>query len=693
MLLSEHEKRDIIQYLEAGKSLPEKYRFLLFDDKREIELVWNGKTNEVTNTVLPFQVIEQIDEPRGEDKIGMTASLFDDSGRQLTGWTNKLIWGDNKLILSSLKNGPMRKEIEAQGGLKLIYIDPPFDVGADFSMDVKIGEGKDEETFTKKPSVLEEIAYRDTWGKGPESFNAMIYERLLLMHSLLADDGNIFVHCDYRVGPFIKIMLDEIFGEDNFRNDIIWHYRTGNLANKQFQRKHDTIYFYSKSSKKWKFNIQEYKEYYVQTYGPDKKISFKGANDQEDQYGRFRISQVDDVWDISAVFTLGGEHLPYPTQKPEALIERIIKASTDEGDLVADFFVGSGTTLAVAEKLNRKWIGSDLGRFGIHTTRKRMIGVQRKLKKDKKDFRAFEILNIGKYERESFVAINEDLRAEERSKQAKRKEDEFIQLIMSAYGGEMIESFSNMVGKKRDRLVSIGPINYPVSSDMIESIFAECVEKSITKVDVLGFDYEMGLDFTEYAQRGVDIAFKVIPREVFDKKAVERGHVKFYDVAYIEVHPVVNKKNKELTIELTNFSVFYSQDSDESTLEKLKPGSSKVIVENGQVVKVSKDKKSNEVSKEILTKKWSDWIDYWAIDFDYQSRKEVIRVEENGEEKDVWTGDYIFDNEWQSFRTKKVRELELTSAIRQITKGKRKVAVKVVDIFGNDTTKVIEVEG
>ena len=259
----------------------------------------------------------------------------------------------------------------------------------------------------------------------------------------------------------------------------------------------------------------------------------------------------------------------------------------------------------------------------------------------------------------------------------------------------MIDSFSNIVGKKRDRLVAIGPVNYPVSSELIESIFAECVDKGITKVDVLGFDYEMGLDFSEFAQHGVEIAFKVIPREVFDKKAVERGHVKFYDVAFIEVKPVVKGKikNRELTIELTDFSVFYSQDSDIETLEKLKPGSSKVIVENGQVVKVSKDKKTDEVQREVLTKKWSDWIDYWAIDFDFQSRKEIIVVEKDGVEEEVWTGDYIFDNEWQSFRTKKNRELEITSAIRQITTGKRKVAVKVVDIFGNDTTKVIEVEG
>ena len=162
--LSDQEKQDIIRYLEADKPLPDRYRFLLFEDKREVELVWNGKTNEVCNIVLPFQIIEHVDEPRAEkpEETSAQGALFDPRGRQLKGWTNKLIWGDNKLILSSLKNGPLRDEIEQQGGLKLIYIDPPFDVGADFSMDIEIGG----DTFTKKPNILEEIAYRDHLGQG-----------------------------------------------------------------------------------------------------------------------------------------------------------------------------------------------------------------------------------------------------------------------------------------------------------------------------------------------------------------------------------------------------------------------------------------------------------------------------------------------------------------------------------------------
>src|ERR1019366_2426930 len=166
-------------------------------------------------------------------------------GRQLKGWTNKLIWGDNKLILSSLKNGPLRDEIERQGGLKLIYIDPPFDVGADVSMDIEIGD----DTFTKKPNILEEIAYRDTWGKGADSFIAMIYERLILIRDLLAEDGSIYVHCDWRVNAFIRLAMDEVFGKDNFQAEIIYKRRHGHSDASTLGSIHDTIYFFSRSER------------------------------------------------------------------------------------------------------------------------------------------------------------------------------------------------------------------------------------------------------------------------------------------------------------------------------------------------------------------------------------------------------------------------------------------------------------
>lgn len=718
--LTDSEKRDIIKYLEAGKSLPDKYRFLLFDTDREVELLWNGKNDEVENMVLPFQVIEHIDEPRSEDKITAQATLFDTSGRQIKGWSNKLIWGDNKLILSSLKNGPLRKQIEAEGGLKLVYIDPPFDVGADFSMNIEIGE----ETFTKKPSVIEEIAYRDTWGKGADSFIAMIYERLKLIHGLLAEDGSIYVHCDWRVNSYMRLVLDEIFGANNFKNEIIWRYRTyqGQVQN-YFPRKHDTILFYKKGEPKFELlkdnnfenniDFKRWNRYLIngnEIRGNNypttdsrfdvfvKKWKKEHPGQEVDENAilyKLEGLTVDSVWDLKALDPKDDRRLGYPTQKPDEVLERIIIASSEKGDLVADFFCGSGTTLAVAEKLNRKWIGTDLGRFSIHTTRKRMIGVQRELKKAGKNFRAFEILNISRYEREKFLGVNENLREEEKRIQRENKEKEFVKLILSAYKAEPIDSFNEFVGKKRDRLIAVGSIDTPITSGLLEKIVSECQEKKITKVDVLGFDYEMGIDFEASKRLGIDIQFKVIPREVFDKKAIEKGQVKFYDVAYIEVKPVIRGRGniKEIAIELTDFSVFYNQDNTGEVEEKLQSGGNKIIIENGQVIKISKDKNTDIIEREILTKKWTDWIDYWSVDFDFESKKEIIRVvdEKTGEEKEEWTGSYIFENEWQSFRTKKDRSLELTSAFKDAPKGKMKIAIKVIDIFGNDTTKVIEI--
>lgn len=744
MKLTDNEIRDITRHLEAGKPLPEKYRFLLFEDKKEVELTWNGKTGEVCNVVLPFQTIEHVDEPRAEKDIKLQGDLFDPiTGRQLEGWTNKLIWGDNKLVLSSLKNGSLREEIEKQGGIKLIYIDPPFDVGANFSMDIEIGG----DTFTKKPNILEEIAYRDTWGKGADSFIAMIHERLVLMRDLLADDGSIYVHCDWRVNGYIRLVLDEVFGNDLFVNEIIW--KRGNPrgnATRHFSYNTDTIFIYGKT-KRFFFKPQygeHRKEYLIKYYNQvDKKtgkrfqptplIGHAGTNPVYEWKGfkrpwRYPIHRLNELekdgriyrpesgegvprykkyidetegrpvqslWeDVFPVNSQAIEDTHYPTQKSESLLERIIKASSNEGDLIADFFCGSGTTLAVAEKLNRKWIGSDLGKFGIHTTRKRMIGVQRKLKAENKTYRAFEILNLGKYERQHYVGLNEDLREAEKRKQLERKEAAFLELILHAYRAESTTGFTTFQGKKAGRLVAVGPVNLPVTRLFVEEIILECRQKHITRVDILAFEFEMGLfpNIQEEAKnKGIDLALKYIPPDVFDKRAVEKNQVVFHDVSYIEVKPLC--KGKSIAIKLTDFSVFYSQDSSKKAEEALKKKGNKIIVEKGQIIKIIRDK-DGIITREVLTKKWTDWIDYWSVDFDFESKREIIRIkkEETGKYEEVWTGDYVFENEWQSFRTKKDRSLELTSVYHECTSGRRKVAVKVVDIFGNDTMKVIEVK-
>jgi DNA modification methylase len=701
--LTPAEMQEIGRFLDAGKPLPDKYRFLLFEEKREVELVWNGKTNEVTNAVLPFQVIEQVDEPRAEMDTKLQMSMFDvdDRGRQLIGWQNKLIWGDNKLILSSLKNGPLREEIEKQGGIKLIYIDPPFDVGADFSMDIEIGD----DTFTKNANILEEIAYRDTWGKGTDSFISMIFERLVLMRDLLAVDGSIYVHCDYRVSPYLKLILDEVFGVNNFKNEIIWYYQNGGgRARTWFNRKHDTIFWYTKKLEKYTYNSKEAGDArntdegtfggYFKTDEDGRRFQEVRAGGKVYKYYTDELKNADDVWNFGIISQRDKtERVDYPTQKPEELIERIIKASSNEGDLVADFFCGSGTTAAVAEKLGRKWINSDLGKFSIHTTRKRMIGVQRALKSEGKDFRAFEILNLGKYERQHYIGINENLRLEEQHKQVEAREKEFVSLILNAYKADIAEGFKTFQGKKSGRLVAVGPVNVPVSRLFVEEVILECRQKHVTKVDILGFEFEMGLFpnvLDDARSKGIDISPKHIPAEVFDKRAIEKGQVVFHDVAAIEIKPLIKKNS--IAIELTDFSVFYSQDSVSGAEANLKDKGSKIVVEKGQIVKVSKDK-DGIVKREQMTKVWTDWIDYWAVDFNFENKREIIRIknEDSGEWEEIWTGDYIFENEWQSFRTKRDRSLELTSVAHECPTGTRKVAVKVVDIFGNDTMTIVEV--
>ena len=409
---------------------------------------------------------------------------------------------------------------------------------------------------------------------------------------------------------------------------------------------------------------------------------------------------VADIWsDVFPINSQAIEALGYPTQKPEALLERIIKASSNEGDLVADFFCGSGTTASVAEKLGRKWIASDLGKFAIHTTRKRMIGVQRGLKAEGKDYRAFEILNLGKYERQHYIGVNPNLREGEQIRQLQEKESAFVDLILKAYRAEKVENFACFNGKRAGRLVSVGPVNLPVTRLFVEEIILECRKKQITRVDILGFEFEMGLFpnvLDEARSKGIDIAPKYIPAEVFDKRAVEKNQVVFHDVAAIEVKPIVKEGKKgqpgSVAVELTDFSVFYSQDSIKHAEETLGNKGSRIVAEKGQIVKVSKDAQGI-VSREVLTKNWKDWIDYWAVDFNFESKREIIRVKnpEIDEWEEQWTGDYIFENEWQSFRTRKDRSLELVSVSHECLPGVRKIAVKVVDIFGNDTMTIIEV--
>jgi len=696
MNLTDKEKEFVIQAIKNNQPIPKEYIYKMHSDEEDVFLFWNGRKEDITNAALPFHHIEHIDEPRKEDTSGQTISMFDTKGRQKAGWHNKLIWGDNKLILSSLANGPMREEIEKEGGLKLVYIDPPFAVGADFSHTIELNG----ETATKSQSVLEEIAYRDTWQKGISSYLSMMYERLKLIHNLLAEDGSIYLHCDYRVISHLRIIVDDIFGTNNFLREIIWSIETSSGFKAQTQnwiRGHDNILFYSKSSKNI-FNKEFFilDEKTVKRYdkiddsGQKYKVYYNPDGSERRVYlNSSKGRPVTDTWsDIIGFQTVNntGEYLGYPTQKPEALLERIIKASSNEGDLVADFFCGSGTTAAVAEKLNRKWITTDLGRFSIHTTRKRLINVQRELKENGKDFRAFEILNLGKYERQFFI---DDLV----NGQRKRKEEAYLDLICRAYSAQRIENYATLHAKKASRFVHIGPLDMPVTQSRVQEIFEECRTNLITQIDVLGFEFEMGLQpriNQEFKEQGVDIRLRYIPKDVFDPRAVNKGQVKFYDVSYLQAKPII--KGNKVKIELTDFVTNYTQDDIEDIQESMRAGS-KVVIENGQIIKVSKDK-NGIINRETLTENWHDWIDYWSVDFDYDSKKEIIRIKnEAGEIEEQWTGNYIFENEWQTFRTKQDRTLEFVSAEHEYPNKKTyRVMVKVVDILGVDTSQILEIK-
>ncbi len=690
MHLSENEKELIINEIKAGRTLPKEYIYKLFADDEDVFLFWNGRNEKVTNAILPFHSIENIDEPRKDENAGN--SLFDLRGRQIKGWTNKLIWGDNKLILSSLVNGPLREEIDKQGGLKLIYIDPPFAVGSDFSHNITIGN----DSVTKKQSVIEEVAYRDTWGRGISSYLSMIYERIKLMHDLLAEDGSIYVHCDWRVNSYLKMVLDDVFGVDNYRNEIIWWYLWGGRGKTQWNRKHDYILFYSKT-KKWNFNFLEVLDSHnLMTEGSKNRLNYAGAmvtsKSQSSEIAEDKVLP-SDTWYIATINAMAKEKENYPTQKPEALLERIIKASSNEGDLIADFFCGSGTTAAVAEKLSRKWITTDLGRFSIHTTRKRLINIQRQRQTDGMEYRAFEVLNLGKYERQFFFGIPTDISPEAQAELLEQKQERYVSLILEAYNCTEVENFRTLHGKKFANYVHVGPLNVPVTKAMIEEIYQECKEKIITQVDILAFEFEMNLTpyvQQEYGEKGVEFRLRYIPKEVFDQRAVDKKQVKFYDVAYLEAKPKV--KAKTVNIELKNFVTSYTQDDLEEVTEKIKKGGSKVIIENGQIIKITKAK-NGIVERETLTENWQDWIDYWSIDFNYEDKKEIIQIGKNGEAENVWTGNYIFENEWQSFRTKKNNKLELKSATHEYSKaGKYKIMIKVIDILGVDTSQIIEIE-
>ncbi|MCX8014568.1 MAG: site-specific DNA-methyltransferase, partial [candidate division WOR-3 bacterium] len=547
-------------------------------------------------------------------------------------WKNILIWGDNKLVMSSLiKQG-------WAGKINLIYIDPPFFTGADFTVRTTLNDEKIE----KEPSIIEERAYKDTWSGGIASYLKYMYERLVLMRELLAENGSIYVHLDWHVGHYVKVIMDEIFGYENFVNEVVWFYKTGGVPEKVgFSKKHDILLFYSNSLNPI-FNPIIEKSYLMHKYG------FSNIEIKKDKQGFYTEIYARDVWDIPALRGNQPERIEYDTQKPEELLKRIILASSNEGDIVADFFCGSGTTLAVAEKLGRRWIGCDLSKYAIQVTRKRLLDIHnskdltKEGEKYNKRARPFEIWNIGNYETIYW----------------KEKQNEYLAFMLKLYQAKPLTGFSYIHGKKDNRAVHIGPLNAPVTMEEIKKVVQECKENDFNKADVLGWEwsYEVNELAKEMAKKkgvdlkliqipsvnelkaslvGFDLQLLKIPEEAVEKELLK--HIKFVEVAYLEIETKV--RGKTVTLEITDFQI-------------------PPTAELAEIASKVKD------SREL--------IDYWAIDWDYQ-------------------GD-TFHNQWQDFRKKKQPKVEYKAEHTYDEKGEYQIMVKVVDVFGNDTNKVIKVK-
>jgi len=676
------------------------------NDKRFTELIWAGKYDKVElgegapieRPNLPFQVVETVNEPRL--KGGLKKSLLPEGEwpeNYPTDWKNLLIWGDNKLIMSSLlKQGWV-------GKINLIYIDPPFFTGADFSIRTKVAG----ESVEKEPSIIEERAYSDIWSGGIASYLKYMYERLLLMRELLAENGSIYVHLDWHIGHYVKVMMDQadLFGYENFGSEIVWRkLSTPKAQTVGFGNVHDVILWYSKGAHLVFNEIRmPHKEEYLETMyryiEPETGRRYRLHDFTQQGQGEPRRfgdrvltpppgkhwiwsqekidealekdlivfsktgtpmvkrfldevkgHRLDDIWtDINPIGSVSHERLDFDTQKPEDLLKRIILASSNPGDIVADFFGGSGTAGAVAEKLGRRWIMCDLSKFAIHTTRKRLLNIH-----DSKDLlneeenksygklaRPFEVWNIGSYETVYW----------------QEKQDEYLSFMLKLYQAQPLRDFRYLHGRRADRAVHIGPLNAPVTMEEVERVVLECRANKFNKADVLGWDwaYEVndlaralakksGIDLRliqipsvnelKSALVGFDLKLLQIPDQVVEKQLLP--HIKFCEVAYLEFESEVS--GHEVALEITDF--------------QLPPS-----------------KELSEIAGKV--KSPFELIDYWAVDWDYK-------------------GD-TFHNGWQSYRTKKNRKTDLEAKHSYSEAGEYQIMVKVVDVFGNDTNKLLRV--
>ncbi|MEP0765268.1 MAG: site-specific DNA-methyltransferase [Fimbriimonadia bacterium] len=659
------------------------------------ELVWEGKYDEYGNRrpvslpdfPLVLQKVETVDAPRDAARAEQPG-LFDEAefcrSAHRDDFRNMLIWGDNKLVCTALL-----KELREKVGL--VYIDPPFDVGADFTAEVVLDEDTHPGAF-KNHSVLEEVAFRDLWGQQQNSYLSYMSHRLALLHELLSEEGVLVFHCDWRVNSAMRLLLDELFGSECYRNEVVWRRAPGlgrTVAANQLGRNVDSLLVYSKSpgtkmcgeapemlvpiettstgtpkgaqwdeERKCYFTLAprgDYTDESVARLETEGRVYRSGGGQVYIKYfleraangGWAKRQKVDVLWADSDVRPL--RHcsqdelgIGFPTQKPEGLLARVISWATREGDLVADFFCGSGTTMAVAEKLGRRWIGCDLGRYAIHTTRKRLIGVQRELHAAGKPYRSFDVYNLGRYERQWW-----------QMERLQGADEQHRATVLKFFRAAPLDSSPSPLlhGTKGGAYVYVDSIDSIMTADKVRAVAEAAKFAGGRRVVCLAWEFEMNLRLRiagVVKDSGVDISLKYIPREIME---ANRNEVQFFDAGAVEAEALVHKHPKSgkhaVDVRLTNFI----------------PSLAEV------------PERELEVLRERAVRSPFDFIDFWAVDFEHRDDKP-------------------FEHHWQDYRTRKDRSLKTESDCYYTypNRGRKRICVKVIDVFGVDTTTVIEVD-
>ena len=650
---------------------------------KQPRLIWNNRDKRKAAEPLPTQTVEIIRPFYSEIKADKSGQSHTQGGLDMAHEVapeSRLIWtNDNLVALTSLLHGDGH-HAPLEGKVDLIYIDPPFAVQSDFKINVEIENGLSDE---KLPTLIEEIAYKDTWKDGLDSYLSMMRDRLELLKRLLAPTGSIYVHCDWHAGHYVKVLMDEVFGYENFMNDITWKRdsagKGAKKTSKQWSREGDSIMAYRKTEnalfeqvylseltptqlreyiyqdpdgrKFKKVQLGDYSEKSIQQFREQNLIYQTGSGRE---YKKYYLDEatfaVGSIWtDIINLSKGQHEQVGFPTQKPLMLLQRIIAASSNPGDLVLDCFSGSGTTTVAAETMKdadgkaapRRWIAIDNGKFAIHLTRKRLIEA---------NARPFAVENVG------FYARNEPWQDKyQNSPSAKLYRDAMVEV----YGGAPVEGFTYLHGRKGARWVHVGPMNAPVVESQLECIVKEAAASDIRSVDVLSADVDIDFNKGEIeAKYGVSVQAKIIPQVAIE---AVRERLK-------------RKKAKDPKLDAAPDIHFFSPPDIEV---RAQPGGggvtvtlTRLTVDLDDCLSTQDAAKRAEIKSRITD--WKALVDYWAVDWDYDGQ--------------------TFKNDWQTFRTRKSREIAPQAAHTYAEgKGDKRIAVKVTDIFGNDGLKVIRV--